>query len=99
MIRSKKVRNAARGEQCTLQIVGVCSGNPETTVACHLPDESHGMGLKAHDIVVCFGCSACHAVIDGAPCAEFQEHRLFYLFRAWKRTLARLVELGIVRLA
>lgn len=64
-IVSKKIRNAARGEECCFQIVGVCNHNPETTVLCHLPDESKGMGLKADDLSAAFGCHECHSAVDG----------------------------------
>ena len=29
------IRKAARGEECTLNIAGVCSYDPETVVLCH----------------------------------------------------------------
>lgn len=61
------IRRAARGQDCTLQILGVCNGDPETTVLCHSNQlaDGKGMGLKAPDHEACFGCSSCHDVIDG----------------------------------
>ncbi|HHK5888093.1 TPA: nuclease domain-containing protein [Serratia marcescens] len=44
--RSKALRDSARGQCCTLQIPGICNGNAETTVLCHLPSPTHGMGYK-----------------------------------------------------
>jgi|SRR6478736_3712798 len=100
MIRSNKIRKSARGEQCTLQIVGVCNGDPETVVFCHLPDESHGMGLKANDVCGCYGCSACHDALDRrVRCDELEANRYWYLFTAIKRTLVRLIELGVLKVA
>lgn len=60
------IRKAARGQDCTLRIPGVCNWNPETTVLCHSPflESGRGMGLKAPDEEACFGCSACHDVLD-----------------------------------
>jgi hypothetical protein len=61
------IRKAARGEDCTVMIAGVCNRDPATTVLCHsnrLAD-GKGMGLKAPDTEACFGCSACHDVLDG----------------------------------
>jgi hypothetical protein len=61
------IRRAARGQECTLQILGVCNGDSTTTVLCHsnrLAD-GKGMGLKAPDHAGCFGCSSCHDVLDG----------------------------------
>ena len=41
MIRSKKITNAARDQDCTLNILGVCNFDPATVVFCHFPYESH----------------------------------------------------------
>ena len=98
-IRSKKIRDAARGETCTLQIPGVCNGNTETTVLAHLPDESHGMGRKSDDISAAFACSACHDVIDGRVKWELRpvDGGQWYMRRAMTRTLRRLIERGILK--
>lgn len=60
------IRKAARGQECTLQILGVCNGQAETVVLCHSNNlaDGKGIGLKAPDTAACFGCSACHAVLD-----------------------------------
>lgn len=60
------IRKAARGQDCTLRIPGVCNWNPETTVLCHSPflESGRGMGLKAPDEEACFGCCNCHDVLD-----------------------------------
>ncbi|CQH06491.1 TPA: DUF1364 domain-containing protein [Yersinia enterocolitica] len=63
--RSKALRDSARGQCCTLQIPGICNGNPETTVLCHLPSSTHGMGYKSDDCWAVFGCNCCHDAIDG----------------------------------
>lgn len=65
--RMTPIRKAARGQDCTLQILGVCNGDPETTVLCHSNQlsDGKGMGLKAPDTAACFGCSSCHDVLDG----------------------------------
>lgn len=63
--RSKVLCDSARGRSCTLLIPGICNGSPETTVLCHLPSVTHGMGYKSDDYWAVFGCSCCHDVIDG----------------------------------
>jgi len=99
-MRSNAIRKSARGETCTFQIVGVCNHNPETTVLCHLPDESHGMGLKADDIASAYGCSACHDAIDGRASNPWaQGEREWYMRRAMTRTLRRLIEKGVVKVS
>jgi hypothetical protein len=98
MIRSKKYKNNARGRRCTMQIAGVCSHDADTVVFTHFPDESHGIGIKADDIVGGDACSSCHDAIDRrtkTP-AEFEEHRHFYLMRSMVRTIKSRIEAGIV---
>ena len=61
------IRASARGQECTLRFPGICNRNPETTAWCHsnrLAD-GKGMGLKAPDHQGCYGCSDCHAWLDG----------------------------------
>lgn len=97
-IESKPMRDSARGEQCTLQILGACNQNPETTVLAHLPDESHGWARKADDVSACYACSSCHDIADGRapwPAGE-APHRDWYFRRAQTRTWRRMVELGVV---
>lgn len=65
--RMTPIRRAARGQDCMLQLDGVCNRDPATTVLCHsnyLAD-GKGMGLKAPDTAAAFGCSSCHDVLDG----------------------------------
>ncbi|WP_211252305.1 DUF1364 domain-containing protein [Marinobacterium jannaschii] len=97
MIRSEKLRESAQGQECTLQIAGVCNSNPETTVLAHLPDESHGMALKADDISAAFSCSDCHDCIDGRHTVKLMpEDKEFYMRRAQTRTMRMWVEMGLV---
>jgi hypothetical protein len=96
-MRSNALRESARGEVCTLQIVGLCNGDTETTVLAHLPDESGGMGKKSDDISVCYSCSSCHDAIDRRfKSAELESDREWYLRRAMVRTWRRWIEIGLV---
>jgi len=56
------LRKQARGRECQIRIYGICNGNPETSVLCHLP--SGGMGIKSSDIHASIGCSSCHDEVD-----------------------------------
>lgn len=59
------LRNYARGMPCMIRMPGVCNGDPETTVLCHLRMAGiSGMGLKANDLLATWGCSACHRYCD-----------------------------------
>lgn len=65
--RMTPIRKAARGQDCTLRLPGICNYDPATTVLCHSNElsDGKGMGYKAPDTEACFGCSACHDVLDG----------------------------------
>ena len=92
------IRKAARGQDCTLNIVGACNYSLETVVLCHYPDESHGIGHKACDFSAGFACSACHDVVDRRVInQEFEVHREWYLRRSQTRTMLKLVELGVIK--
>ena len=87
-IRSKAIRNAAKGEACT-----VCEIQNETIVFCHLNESYAGKGLqiKADDIAGFFGCRDCHADYDNGD--YLSDHDLL---RAMYRTWRRLWERGII---
>lgn len=97
-MKSKKYRDAARDQDCTLQIAGVCKHpQTDTTVLAHFPDESHGTGFKSVDISSGDACSACHDAIDGrVKCQEYLDNRDFYLRRSQTRTIIRRIEQGIL---
>lgn len=100
MIRSKKLRESARGEDCQLQIHPYCNGNPETVVLCHLPSDGHGIAMKSPDHWAVYGCSACHAVIDSQnPQAVRElgwEEISRCMMRGLYRTQERLIEKGLL---
>lgn len=96
-IRSKKIREAAKGEECTLRIFGVCLGGTETTVLAHLHDEAgFGMGQKADDVSGVFSCCGCHDEIDGRSRKTKGADLTWYKLRALQRTIRRLIERGII---
>jgi len=103
-IRSKAIRESARGETCTLQIVGICNGDPATTVLAHLPSDGHGMAQKSDDTMAVYACSSCHDLLDGrfenkcfsTQICEYNKHADWYKLRALQRTLRRLVEKGVM---
>jgi hypothetical protein len=65
--KKQSIRDSARGEECTVRIVGACNRDPSTTVWSHLPsiDGGRGMGMKAIDEAGAYACSCCHDVVDG----------------------------------
>jgi hypothetical protein len=65
--KSTPIRASAHMQECTLRFEGICNRNPETTVWCHSNrlEDGKGMSLKAPDEQGCYGCSDCHAWLDG----------------------------------
>lgn len=96
------IRRAARGQDCTIELPGICNHNPETVVLCHSNQlkDGKGMGLKAPDERACFGCSACHDVLDGRrprPAWMTYEMLLGAFERAVMRTHEKLKQMGILK--
>lgn len=92
--RMTPIRRAARGQDCTLRMPGICNADPETTVLCHSNQlaDGKGMGLKAPDERACFGCSACHDVLDGRrPRPEWMTYEM--LLGAFERAVAETHEI------
>ena len=98
MIRSKKITNSARMEDCTLRIYPYCNFNSETTVFAHINDGSKGMGLKPNDICGVYACSACHDIIDGRTNYKIPKEELYKcIISAMQLTLMRLIEKGVLK--
>ena len=97
----QSIRDSARGEECQLRFDRVCLGTTDTTVWCHWPglDAGRGMGLKALDLAGCYGCLACHDVLDmrAQPPAHLnrQAIELGFLF-GHLRSLVRLGQKGVL---
>lgn len=91
-----KLRKSAKGRDCQIRIPGVCNGNPETVVLCHLP--GGGMGGKMPDLFGAFGCSACHDVVDGRRQSNESMDMLdIYFLEAVIRTQQIWLDEGLIR--
>ena len=95
------IRDSARGEECTVRLIGVCNHDPETTVWSHYPrnDAGKGMGTKSLDLAGCYCCSACHDVVDGRAPMSGGLSRAFVMlawFEGHMRSLIRLAEKGLL---
>jgi hypothetical protein len=97
MIRSKKIRDSAKGEECTLKSPGACNYDAETTVLCHFTLHNGGSAKLNGDLSAGYGCSGCHDAIDGRKVYDWMSgDKEFYMRRSMVRTLDRLVDKGIV---
>lgn len=93
------LRKLARDQACLIRVPGVCSGRTDTTVLCHLRMVGlSGMGLKVPDVLGAFGCSDCHAVVDGQKPSDYSaaERRLM-LLEGMARTQIYLIEHGYLK--
>lgn len=95
-IRSNKIRNAAKGEECTLRIFLCCVGGTDTTVLAHLHDGSQGMAQKADDLSAVFACRGCHDEIDGRSRKTKGADLTRYKLEGLQRTIRRLYERGLI---
>lgn len=92
-IRSKAIRKAAKGEECT-----VCDCNDGTTVFSHLDElwAGKGIGQKGDDIAGFFACHKCHYEY-GLPSVG-REIPEWMILRAMYRTIRRLWELDVIQI-
>ena len=95
-IRSKKIRDSARGEYCTLRIPDVCNHNPETVVFAHLPGNK-GTGTKNHDLFGVYACCECHDWADGRHWKVVNESKSSAYLRALQETQIKLIEKGLIK--
>lgn len=93
--QSKKYRDGARGQPCTLRLP-CCNHNPETTVLAH--EGGAGMALKADDYNGADCCSACHDSLDGRTkwLPEYGDKKEEFA-RARYETIINRLERGIVK--
>jgi len=94
-IVSKKIRNSARGEDCSMRLPGICNFNPESTSLCHINTVFKGTGMKSPDIFAFFGCSACHDAVDGRSNNPVDPQDIL---NAMVETQMKLFEKGLIKL-
>jgi len=93
-LKSVKLRQSAKDQNCTMNVATVCNGNSETTVLAHINTEGSAIGAKCDDYSAAFACSDCHRWLDERLGTE--EDRLFYSRRAMVRTWSVWRQLGLV---
>lgn len=96
--QSKKLRESARGQDCSIRIPGVCNHNPETTVLSHI--NGGGMGTKTSDIHAAFCCSNCHDAVDYRVKTQYSRDEIELMHRQGvQRTVDYWLDNGLVKLA
>ncbi len=95
---SKKLRDSAKGQECTVRLVGVCNWDPATTVLAHLRIPGTGIGLKESDFHAAYCCSECHNHIDGRVKRIFPiEYLKIAFFEGMVRTQGIMVQKGLIK--
>jgi hypothetical protein len=109
--RNKKILAAARGEACLVNLPG-CTGGGSDTVAAHSNqyDDGKGGSQKADDCQVAYACLHCHDTLDGRKplsmigsslgdlsTLEKRTQINYYHDRGIKRTIRRLLDLGVLK--
>lgn len=98
---NQRIRDSARGEECTVRIVGACTYDPATTIWSHAPLQAAGKGksLKSVDIAGAYCCTSCDAVIDGQrplPPGASRDSVMLDWFMGHMRSLVILKKKGLV---
>ncbi len=93
---SKKVRDSANGESCTM-MSNMCNDDGYNVHLCHIPLKGMaGMGQKAHDFLAFYGCEGCHRYFDTEGRGDPQRWELAFLAQAKTQTI--LYELGLLKI-
>lgn len=94
-----KIRKSARGQDCQVQLYGICNGNPETVVFAHYRKGGlGGIGMKPKDLFGAYACSACHDELDRRTRkmeSDFVDHEFL---QAVIRTQSILLANGLVKI-
>lgn len=97
----QRIRDSARGEACTVRIVGACTHDPAHTIWSHAPLQAagKGRGWKSIDLAGAYCCTACDAVIDGQrplPPGANRDSVMLDWFHGHMRSLVILKQKGLV---
>jgi hypothetical protein len=96
-----KIRDSAKGQQCQVRIIGVCTGDSSTVVWAHANGlaSGRGMGMKANDLSGAYACQACHDCYDRRikPKGITYEQIELDFYAGHLRSLDILIQKGLVK--
>ena len=97
---SSKLTEAARGQECSVQLFPYCNFDSATTVFAHANSEDKGMAIKSPDWWGADACSVCHDILDGRKRVDIPQEEIQQCFiRGIYRTLKRRMEQGLIQVA
>jgi hypothetical protein len=94
-----KIRESANGMPCQIRLPNICNHDPATTVWAHANGSAagKGIGMKAHDLLGAYSCSACHDVFDRRRPTDMPRYEVELAFHeGHQRSLLILIEKGII---
>ena len=99
-VRMPKLRAAARGAECMMNVPRVCNHDNTTTVLAHsnAANSGRGTGYKGNDWLAVSMCANCHSWYDQRstdfPVVKFRRQELFD--EAWVRQVRWWLEQGLL---
>lgn len=96
--RSDALRKLCFGQNCYLQIPGVCQTAPTVPAHANWSWSGKGKSVKADDVYTCPACDMCHFAIDQGSKLTRAE-REHYWMRGWVRWVLHLFISGAVVVA
>jgi hypothetical protein len=97
--KSRAYLDAACGQECTLQIPGICVCDPAQSQAAHLRLFSMtGVGHKPHDFLTVDACTPCHRILDKRDLWEQAGLQWRHVLQALMITLDRRYQAGLITL-
>jgi ferredoxin len=94
-MKSKKLRDSAKDQDCQVWLPGVCNGDSSTVVLAHL--NGAGIAMKSSDIHGAYACSACHAWLDHGYAKDYtRDQRDLAHLRAVIRTQKIMLQEGLI---
>jgi hypothetical protein len=95
-----KITESARGEDCQVRYVGICSHDPAKTIWSHCRHGAagRGKGIKAIDMAGAYACTDCDASYDQMQNAKHMSRQQLDLdwFMGHVRSLVILKEKGLI---
>ena len=95
VVRSKKITASAKGQDCTVRLVGICNANSETVVFAHV-GRTRGTAIKCGDNFGVYACSSCHDEIDRRTRNMKAEDLNSEMLRALEETQQKLFNQGLL---
>ena len=97
---TSKLRKAAKGQSCTVQLYPYCQAQDDTVVLAHAPSEFKGMAIKSPDWWGADACHVCHDIVDGRRNVDIESEEIYRAhMRGVFRTINRRIEMGLIHVS